>query len=152
MYLQQSTNSSGAVAKERNKVAETAVKKLEINLSENLTPDSSLRKNLGYAVPKAIYESLGLYDFFQYKQRFINAEFNLNSIFSLLIYNRFLFPSSIKHAYETRDLYFNSFDFELEDCYRALDFYENYSQDIQKLLSTKTKEMFGRDLTLDTGM
>lgn len=145
MYLQQSTNSSGAVAKERNKVAETAVKKLEINLSENLTPDSSLRKNLGYAVPKAIYESLGLYDFFQYKQRFINAEFNLNSIFSLLIYNRFLFPSSIKHAYETRDLYFNSFDFELEDCYRALDFYENYSQDIQKLLSTKTKEMFGRD-------
>ena len=35
---------------------------------------------------------------FQYKQRFINAEFNLNSIFSLLTYNRFLFPSSIKHA------------------------------------------------------
>ena len=91
-----------AVAKERNKAAETADKKLEINLSENLTPDSSLRKSLGYAVPKAIYESLGLYDFFQYKQRFIKAEFNLNSIFSLLIYNRFLFPSSIKHAYDTK--------------------------------------------------
>ena len=86
------------VAKERNKASETADKKLEINLSETLALNSSLRKNLGYAVPKAIYESLGLYDFFHYKQRFISAEFNLNSIFSLLLYNRFLFPSSIKHA------------------------------------------------------
>ena len=133
------------LAKERSAAEETARKKIEISLSEKLPPDTSNRKNLGYAVPKAVYDTLGLYDFFQYKQRFINSEFNLNSIFSLLIFNRFLFPSSIKHAYETKDIFFDSFDFALEDCYRALDYFVSYSEEIQAMLAAKTKEMFGRD-------
>lgn len=134
-----------AVAKERNAASGQAEKKLEINLSDTLEPASSFRKNVGYAVPKAVYDTLGLYDFFQYKQRFINAGFNLNSIFSMLTYNRFLFPSSIKHAYETKDIFFDSFDFALEDCYRALDYFEKFSEEIQKILTAHTKEMFGRD-------
>lgn len=133
------------LAKERTEAAKSSEKTIEIDLSDKLPPSTSLRKNLGYALPKAVYESLGLYDFFQYKQRFINSEFNLNSIFSLLTFNRFLFPSSIKHAYETKDIFFDSFDFALEDCYRALDYFVSYSEEIQALLAKKTKEMFGRD-------
>jgi len=133
------------IAEERNLKAKEAEKKLEILLSAHLSPDSSSRKNLGYAIPKAVYEVLGLYDFFQYKQRFINSEFSLNSIFSLLTYNRFLCSSSIKHAYETKDIFFETFDFALEDCYRALDYFVSYSEEIQALLAQKTKEMFGRD-------
>ena len=133
------------VAAERNSKTESSDKKLEIILSTKLVPNSSTRKNLGYAIPKAVYETLGLYDFFQYKQRFINSEFNLNSIFSMLTFNRFLFPSSIKHAYETREMFFEDFDFALEDCYRSLDYFVSYSEEIQALLATKTKEMFGRD-------
>lgn len=133
------------VAEERNSRAEAAEKKIEVLLSDKLAPNTSNRKNLGYAVPKAVYEALGLYDFFQYKQRFIHSEFNLNSIFSLLTYNRFLSPSSIKHAYETRDMFFEPFHFALEDCYRALNYFVSYSEEIQALLATRTKEMFGRD-------
>lgn len=133
------------VAKAKNAAARDSEKKIEITLSDKLPPASSSRKNLGYAVLKAVYESLGLYDFFQYKQRFINSGFNLNSIFSLFIYNRFLYPSSIKHAYETKDIFFEPFNFALEDCYRALDYFVSYSEEIQALLATKTKEMFGRD-------
>lgn len=133
------------IAKERNAAADATVKTIEISLSDKLSPGSSARKNLGYAIPKAVYDSLGLHDFFQYKQRFIKAEFNLNSIFSLLTFNRFLFPSSILHAYETKDIFFDQFDFGLEDCYRALDYFESYSEEIQALLASKTKEMFGRD-------
>ena len=133
------------IAKERNAAADATVKTIEISLSDKLSPGSSARKNLGYAIPKAVYDSLGLHDFFQYKQRFIKAEFNLNSIFSLLAFNRFLFPSSILHAYETKDIFFDQFDFGLEDCYRALDYFESYSEEIQALLASKTKEMFGRD-------
>ena len=133
------------IAKERNAAADATVKTIEISLSDKLSPGSSARKNLGYAIPKAVYDSLGLHDFFQYKQRFIKAEFNLNSIFSLLTFNRFLFPSSILHAYETKDIFFDKFDFGLEDCYRALDYFESYSEEIQALLASKTKEMFGRD-------
>ena len=133
------------LAKERSSSEKAAAKRIEISLSDKLLPDSSSRKNLGYAVPKAVYEALGLYDFFQYKQRFIHSEFNLNSIFSMLVFNRFLFPSSIKHAYEEKGIFFDPFDFALEGCYRALDFFVSYSEEIQKLLAVRTKEMFGRD-------
>lgn len=133
------------LAKERSSSEKSAAKRIEISLSDKLPPDSTSRKNLGYAVPKAVYETLGLYDFFQYKQRFIHSEFNLNSIFSILVFSRFLFPSSIKHAYEEKDVFFDPFDFALADCYRALDYFVSYSEEIQKLLAVKTKEMFGRD-------
>lgn len=137
-----------AVVAARNAEVNQALTKMEIDLLEKLQPDTSLRKNLGYAAVKAVYEELGLYSFFQYKQRFINAEFNLNSIFSLLTINRFLFPSSIKHAYDNKDQFFEKFNFMLEDAYRALDYYESYSEEIQKMLALKTKEMFGRDPSL----
>lgn len=133
------------LAKEKNAAENAVEKKLEISLSEKLSENSSNRKNLGYAVPKAVYDMLGLHDFFQYRQRFINAEFNLNSIFSLLTFNRFMFPSSIMHAYQTKDVFFDQFDFKLEDCYRALDYFVSYSEDIQALLAAQTKAMFGRD-------
>ncbi len=133
------------LAKERSSSEKSAAKRIEISLSDKLPPDSTSRKNLGYAVPKAVYETLGLYDFFQYKQRFIHSEFNLNSIFSILVFSRFLFPSSIKHAYEEKNVFFDPFDFALADCYRALDYFVSYSEEIQKLLAVKTKEMFGRD-------
>ena len=131
-----------------NEEQKNIVSKLEINLNEKLEPDTSNRKNLGYAVPKAIYDKLGLYQFFQYKQRFVNVQYNLNSIFSLLIFDRFMFPSSKKHAYDTRDRYFDKFDFALGDIYRSLDFFESYSVEIQNLLAQKTKELFGRDPSL----
>ena len=134
--------------RQMNEERKTIITKLEINLQEKLETGTSNRKNLGYAVPKAVYNQLGLYQFFQYKQRFVNVQYNLNSIFSLLIFDRFLFPSSKKHAYDTRDRYFDKFDFALEDVYRSLDFFESYSVEIQNLLAQKTKELFGRDPSL----
>ena len=134
--------------RQMNEERKIIITKLEINLQEKLEPDTSNRKNLGYAVPKTVYDKLGLYQFFQYKQRFVNTQYNLNSIFSLLIFDRFLFPSSKKHAYDTRDRYFDKFDFALEDVYRSLDFFESYSVEIQNLLAQKTKELFGRDPSL----
>ena len=134
--------------RQMNEERKSITTKLEINLQEKLEPDTSNRKNLGYAVPKTVYDKLGLYQFFQYKQRFVNTQYNLNSIFSLLIFDRFLFPSSKKHAYDTRNRYFDKFDFALEDVYRSLDFFESYSVEIQNLLAQKTKELFGRDPSL----
>ena len=86
------------VAKEKNAALKNEQPKVEINTSEKLPDNCCNRKNLGYAIPKAVYDTLGLYDLLKYKQRFINTEYNLNSIFSFLVYNRLLFPSSIKHA------------------------------------------------------
>lgn len=132
------------VAKERTE-NEALPKTLELNLLAHLPDEAALRKNLGYALPKSIYSLLGLREFFQNKQRLLNVGYNLNSIFSLLIFNRFLFPSSKKNAFETKDCFFESFDFSLADIYRALGYFATYSNEIQQHLHSKVSKLVKRD-------
>lgn len=132
------------IAKERSK-GEVSQKTLELNLLAKLPDQAALRKNLGYAVPKSVYSVLGLREYFQKKQRHLNVGYNLNSIFSLLVFNRFLFPSSKKNAFETKDSFFESFDFSLPDIYRALDYFAAYSNEIQQHLHSRICEVIGRD-------
>jgi len=133
-----------SVAKERN-LSTPYERKLEVSLNQRLTDNASSRKNLGYAIPKRIYSLLGINTFLQNKQKHLNIEYNLNSIFSLLIYNRFLFPSSKKKAFDRRDFFFESYDFFLDDLYRSLDYFARYSEAIQKYLHEKVSETIGRD-------
>ena len=132
------------IAEERSK-GEVPQKTLELNLLAKLPDQAALRKNLGYAVPKSVYSVLGLREYFQKKQRHLKVDYNLNSIFSLLIFNRFLFPSSKKNAFETKDSFFESFDFALADLYRALDYFAVYSNEIQRHLHSRVCELIGRD-------
>ena len=132
------------VAKERSK-SESPQKKLELDLSSTLPDEADFRKNVGYAVPKSVYSLLGLREFFQKKQRRLKVDYNLNSIFSLLLFNRFLFPSSKKHAFETKDNYFESYDFSLADVYRSLDYFYKYSREIQQHIHQRISELVGRD-------
>ena len=132
------------IAKEwnaRQEVPET----IEVRLSEKLLDQCDNRKNLGYAIIKLIYAKLLIREFFQNKQRQLPVEYNLNSIFSLLIFNRFLFPSSKKNAYETKNRFFDSFNFSLDDVYRALDYFSRYSQELQKHLHARVCSLVGRN-------
>ena len=133
-----------SVAKERSLVTPDE-RKLEVSLTQRLADNASSRKNLGYAIPKHIYSLLGIHTFLQKKQKHLNIEYNLNSIFSLLVYNRFLFPSSKKRAFDRRDFFFESYDFSLDDLYRSLDYFARYSESIQKHLHEKVCEIIGRD-------
>jgi len=132
------------MAKERS-AKETTQKSLELNLLSKLPDQAAFRKNLGYAVPKSVYALLDLREFFQGKQRQLNVDYNLNSVFSLLVFNRFLFPSSKKQAFESKGTYFESFDFSLDDVYRALDYYHKYSEEIQRQLHRKVCDLVGRE-------
>ncbi|MEA4926162.1 MAG: IS1634 family transposase [Syntrophomonadaceae bacterium] len=132
------------VAKQRT-LSEHPQKLLEINITRRLPDNTTLRKNLGYAIPKRIYSLLGINSFFQSKQKHLNIEYNLNSIFSLLIFNRFLFPSSKKKAFDNRDFFFESYDFSIDDLYRSLDYFARYSEPLQKYLHEKVCEIIGRD-------
>ena len=129
------------IAKEWN-VRQEAPDSIEVRLSEKLPAQCSNRKNLGYAL---IYAKLQIREFFQNKQRQLPVEYNLNSIFSLLTFNRFLFPSSIKNAYETRDRFFDHFNFSLDDVYRALDYFNRYSLELQKHLHARVSSLLGRN-------
>lgn len=132
------------IAKERI-LSESSLKSIEVNLANRLPDYASLRKNLGYAVLKSICSCLELRDFFQKRQRYLNVEYNLNSIFSLLIFNRFLFPSSKRCAFEDRELFFESFNFSLDDVYRSLDHFAKYSLELQQHLHNKVCALIGRD-------
>ncbi len=118
---------------------------IEVKLSQKLPDQCTNRKNLGYAIIKIIYAKLQIREFLQNKQRQISVEYNLNSIFSLLLFNRFLFPSSKKNAYETKDRFFDSFDFSLDDVYRALGYFNRYSQELQKHLHYRVSSLIGRE-------
>ena len=118
---------------------------IEVKLSQKLPDQCTNRKNLGYAIIKIIYAKLQIREFLQNKQRQISAKYNLNSIFSLLLFNRFLFPSSKKNAYETKDRFFDSFDFSLDDVYRALGYFNRYSQELQKHLHYRVSSLIGRE-------
>lgn len=133
-----------AIATERSLV-ETKVQSLEINTSQLLDDHTSNRKNLGYAIPKCVYSTLGIHNFFQNKQKHLDISFNLNSIFSMLLYNRFLFPASKKKAYETKSIFFEPFNFSLDDVYRALGHFAAFSEQLQTHLHEKVSMLIGRD-------
>ena len=132
------------VAKERV-LKERPVQGLSIDLDSRLPDQASFRRNLGYAVPKSIYSGLQLREFFQNFQRQLSIDYNLNSIFALLVFNRFLFPSSKRSAFENKSMFFESCDFSLDDVYRSLDYFAKYSERLQHHLHQQICSLVGRD-------
>lgn len=124
------------------------IEKIEITLSEQLPNQCNNRKNLGYAFIKDIYSKLHIREFFQSKQNSLNIKFNLNSIFSLLVFNRFLFPSSKKNAFERKDIFFENYKFSLDDVYHSLDYFYKYSNALQKHLHEEVSTIVSRDTSL----
>jgi len=130
------------VAKERSLVPEEV---LSIDVTKHLADHTDTRKNLGYVIPKRVYSLLGINTFFQNKQKYLDIDYNLNKIFSLLIFNRFLFPSSKKKAYDTRNIFFETYDFSLDDVYRSLDYFSQYSEPLQKHLYSQVRSLIKVD-------
>lgn len=132
------------IAKEQSK-SQVKERSIEMSLGEQLAPNTATRKNLGYAVAKHIYEDIGIRDFFQSKQKHLRVSYNLNHIFSLLVYNRFLYPSSKRRAYEKRGMFFEAGDFSLDNLYRALPTFASYAEELQSYVHRMVGELMGRD-------
>lgn len=121
---------------------------IEINLNEKLHNESNTRYNLGYAVIMKIYHELELDRFFNNKARHEPFEYNTNSIMTLLTITRTLYPSSKKRSYEYKDMFFERFDFELHDVYRALSHFSKIGLECQRFISDQISAKYGRDTTL----
>ena len=121
---------------------------LEIDMNEKLPDESHTRYNMGYAVIMKIYHKLELDRFFNNKARHETFEYNTNSIMKLLVTTRILYPSSKKRSYEYRDMFFERFDFELHDIYRALSHFSKIGLECQRFISDQINAKFGRDTTL----
>ena len=107
---------------------------INIDMDESLSEKAEGIKNFGYALPMKIYHELGLQNFLKTMRAKENFKFNTNSIMLLLVISRLLYPGSKKKAFDNKAKFFERFDFELADVYRALSHYDKISEDLQKHL------------------
>jgi transposase len=116
---------------------------LNIDMDEELEPESDGRKNFGYAAILKVYHELGLNRFFNNKARNEDFKFNTNSIMLLLVISRLLSPGSKKKAFEQKDRYFERFNFSLTDIYRGLSHFSKVARDCQRYLHEQVVENYG---------
>ena len=121
---------------------------LDIDMNVELPADCHARYNLGYAAILKIYHELELDRFFNNKARHEAFEYNTDSIMKLLVITRMLHPSSKSSSFDYRKMYFERFDFELHDVYRALSHFSKIGTDCQKHISGQIQSKFGRDTSL----
>ena len=115
--------------------------------NKKLDKNQSNVKNIGYGFLKAIYNELGINDYFNLKQSNLKIDYTLNDIFSLLIYSRILYPGSKKDAFDNKDYFFEKFNFNLKDVYRSLDYFNKYKEEIQTIIWNNTKDKYNRNAT-----
>lgn len=131
------------VAKQRNN---EEIKELTIkNINTQKINKEHIEKNLGYSILKIIYKELGINNFFKTKQKKLKIDYDLNDIFSLLVFSRILYPASKKETFENKNIYFDKFDFSEDDLYRSLTYIKEYKEEIELLLWNNTKEKYNRD-------
>lgn len=131
-----------AMQKSSNEITEFTIK----DLNTKIIDLSSKPLNLGYVVLREIYKELGLDKFMNDKNKSLKVKFDLNKIFSLLVYSRIMYPGSKKETFEGRDRFFEKFDnFDLEDVYRSLDYFNQYKEEIETLLWNNSKDLYDRN-------
>lgn len=140
----------------QKRVEQLKIEKLEKNANlvfhfspqEKLEKNANLRKNTGYAAASSVYHTLGIHTFLTNRQRHAKMEYNANHIMELLVYNRLLYPSSKKKAFENKEMFFEKNNYSLDDVYRFLTFLSKFEADLQVWLNQKVKENYGRDTSL----
>ncbi|MDE4543225.1 IS1634 family transposase [Thermoanaerobacterium sp. R66] len=129
-----------------------AMKKTPITLSfspnERLLINTNNRKNFGYAAFSKIYHELELDKFLKNRQRHSKEEYDSNAIMKLLVFSRLLYPASKKKTYENRDIFFERFDFSLDDIYRCLSFFNKHSDALQLWVHEHIKSLYERNTNL----
>lgn len=138
------------VAKDRNseKKNDTAAT-ISINMNEKMSVETDDIKNVGYLVLKHIYKELEIDKFWKQVSKNYEFEYDLNKIFQLLVFSRIISPASKKKTFESRSLFFESFDgFQLEDVYRALDVFSENDRKFQQWLYDHSCTRYNRGLSV----
>ena len=139
------------------KVAEERTKELKnastttttIDLLETLEVGEDDVKNVGYVVLKDLYKELELDKFWKRILAKTSIKYDLESVFRLLVFSRILYPGSKKETFDNKDVYFEDIDgFSLKDMYRALDVFDEYSEELQKWIYQRSSKICARDMSV----
>ena len=112
---------------------------------EPIPEGSGNRKNIGYMPLSHLYEILNIPKFMANRQRNLNIEYTLNEVFRLLVFSRILFPESKKKTFENKGIYFEKFDFSLDDIYRSLTLFSKYADAFKVFLHKQICEIWDRN-------
>ncbi len=113
--------------------------------SKIIDEDSDQKHNLGYIILKKMYKELKIDDFFKSVQKNLNVDYDLNSIFELLVFSRILFPNSKLSTYKNKDIFFEKFDFSQQDMYRSLEYFGKHKDNLLTQIWKLTKDNYKRD-------
>lgn len=107
---------------------------------------SSETFNFGYRFLETIYDSLKLDEVLNTVE--YRGTHSLNDMFKFLVLERILNPDSKRATYQLIDKFYSKrYDFSLYELYRSLNFYSGSSNDIQKHLNDRIKDLIGRNKT-----
>lgn len=121
---------------------------LKIDTSVHLDKDEDNVKNLGYIILSKIYHELEINKYLLSRQRSAKFEYNTNSIMQLLVFARIIFPGSKLYAFNNRKAFFERFNFELEDIYRSLSFFDLHKEALQLWIHKHILKQYNRDTSL----
>ena len=121
---------------------------IELESDAQLERGVANRKNYGHVVFSIIYHELEIDRFLKNARRHKNFEFNTDAIMRLLVYSRLLYPGSKRAAVLNKSLFFDSFNFTLDDVYDALTHFDKISGALQQHLHEKVTELYNRETDL----
>jgi len=106
------------------------------------------RKNYGHVVFSKIYHELEIDRFLKNARRHENFKFNTDAIMRLLIYTRLLYPGSKRAAVLNKDIFFDNFNFSLDDVYGALTHFDKIAGALQQHLHEQVTKQYKRETDL----
>lgn len=133
--------------KQAKEITEEHINELVIKniQSKIIDEDADQKHNLGYIIFKKMCRELKIDDFFKSVQKNLSVDYELNSIFELLVYSRILYPDSKLSTYNNKDIFFEKFDFSQQDMYRSLEYFGKYKDELLAQIWKLTKDDYKRD-------
>lgn len=119
-----------------------------IDMNEQIVPNGANRKNYGHVIFSKIYHELEIDRFLKNARRHEDFHFNTDAIMRLLIFNRLLFPGSKRAAVLNKDIFFDNFNFSLDDVYGALSHFNKIADTLQRHLHEQVTKQYNRETDL----
>ena len=123
--------------------------RIEIPVSEMMYTENNRLLNYGYKFLESVYQLLDISTFInQYQESSgFRGKYSLDQIFSYLVMDRILYPSSKREAASRLFNYYGmENDFELPQVYRALDQFDGFFYELQQYIHEKVESIVGRKL------
>jgi hypothetical protein len=132
-------------AKKKNEMEQS----ITIDMASSLEMDHDNLKNVGYGIVKRLYLDLKLDQFWKWKTKGRQFQFNIEQIFRMLVFSRILYPDSKKGTYDNRGVFFEGFDgFSLDAVYDALDVFAEHQEALQQWIYEHSEQICKRDLSV----